>query len=469
MSLNLKPEKVFRFFEELSQIPHTSGNEQAISDWLVKFGNQRGFETIQDKELNVIIKKAATPGYEDKETVIIQGHIDMVGEKSTESDHDFKRDPLKLRVLDNWLQATDTTLGADNGIAVAMGLAVLDSDDLAHPPIELLLTTNEEVGMDGAAGLDGSLLKGTRLLNIDTETEGDFITSCAGGNVTKTVFTPNFSAASGDGYEIKIHGLVGGHSGLEIIKERGNAVKLMGRVLKKAGPVILQEITGGSKHNAIPREARAVFTVNALEVEALKEFVEKTLGREYPEDQVRCDITEVKISRLMDEKTSGQIIDYLVVMPDGVQTMMTSMDSMVESSLNSGVLEMVADEVVVTHAIRSSMRSRKEQLTVVIETLAELSGAKGVAYSDYPAWEYEEDSELRDICLRVYQETTGKQGAVSGIHAGLECGLLKEKLPQTEMISFGPNIEGAHTPEERLSIDSTERTWNFLTELLKNL
>lgn len=469
MSLHLKPEKVFHFFEEMSKIPRTSYNEKQISDWLVKFGKDRGLETFQDEALNVIIKKPGTPGYGDKPAVIIQGHMDMVGEKSADSSHNFEKDPLKLKVKDNWLYATDTTLGADNGIAVAMGLAVLDTDDLVHPPIELLVTSSEEVGMDGAAGLDGSLLNGTRLLNIDTEKEGDFITSCAGGNVTKTVFTPKFSDAVKDGYEIHIHGLIGGHSGLEIIKQRGNAVKLLGRALKQAGPVLLQEISGGSKHNAIPREARAVFVSERLDAEALKDFVEGTLGKEYTEDEVRCDIIPVKTSRLMDEATSGRIIDYLVVMPDGVQTMMTSMENMVESSLNSGVLETVDDKVIVTHAIRSSMGSRKKQLTTAVETLAELAGGKAEAFSDYPAWEYEPDSRLKDICLKVYEDSTGKKGVVSGIHAGLECGLLKEKLPQTEMISFGPNIEGAHTPEERLSIDSTERTWNFLVELLKNL
>lgn len=469
MSLNLKPEKVFRFFEEMSQIPRTSGNEQAISDWLVTFGKERGLETIQDEALNVIIKKPGTRGFEDKEPVIIQGHMDMVGEKNADSDHDFEKDALKLRVKDNWLYATDTTLGADNGIAVAMGMAVLDSDDLAHPPIELLVTTNEEVGMDGAAGLDGSELKGTRLLNIDTETEGEFIISCAGGNVTKTEFSPVFRDTATDGYEIRIHGLVGGHSGLEIIKQRGNAVKLLGRALKEAGPLLLQEIAGGSKHNAIPREARAVFAAEDLDVEGLKAFVEETLGKEYAEDDVQCEIAPAPITRLMDEATSGRIIDYLVVMPDGVQSMVISMDNMVESSLNSGVMETKDDKVIITHAIRSSSRSRKKQLTVMVETLAELAGGEAEAYSDYPAWEYEPDSRLKDTCIRVYQESTGQQAKVSGIHAGLECGLLKEKLPHTEMISFGPDIEGAHTPEERLSIDSTERTWNFLVELLKNL
>lgn len=469
MSLNLKPEHVFRFFEEMSLIPRTSGHEKEVSDWLVAFGKERGLETIQDDELNVIIKKPGTAGYEDRDPVILQGHMDMVGEKSADSDHDFEKDPIHLRVEDNWLYATDTTLGADNGIAVAMGLAVLDASDLEHPPIELLVTTNEEVGMDGAGGLDGSLLKGTRLLNIDTETEGEFIVSCAGGNVTKAVFAPTFSEKEGDGYQIHIHGLVGGHSGLEIIKQRGNAVKLLGRALKNLGKVTLQEISGGSKHNAIPREAKAVFHAKDLDVQALKSFVEETLGNEYQEDEVRCDIQPVKLTRLMDEATSQNIVDYLVIMPDGVQTMMTSMENMVESSLNSGVLEMAGDEVIVTHAIRSSLASRKKELTLLIETLARLAGAKAEAYSDYPAWEYEADSSLRETALKVYEDSTGMKGVVSGIHAGLECGLLKEKLPRTEMISFGPNIEGAHTPEERLSIDSTERTWNFLVELLKNL
>ncbi len=469
MSLNLKPEKVFGFFEEMSQIPRTSGNERKISDWLVKFGQDRGLETIQDEAMNVIIKKPASAGYEDHEPVIIQGHMDMVGEKTAESKHNFETDPLSLRVVDGWLWATDTTLGGDNGIAVAMGLAVLDSDDLAHPPIELLVTTEEEVGMNGAASLDASVLKGTRLLNIDSEEEGIFSISCAGGNVTKITFDPEYREASGSGYELRIFGLLGGHSGIEINKQRGNAVKLLGRTLKEIGNVTLSEISGGAKHNAIPREAKAVFVSEDLDAAAVKSFVLDTLGHEFPEDPIQCEVKEADVVRLMDEKTSKAVIDYLVVMPDGVQSMIKSMEDMVESSLNSGVLEMIEGQVVVTHAIRSSSPSRKKQLTTVVSTLADAFGAKAEAFSDYPEWEYEPDSKLKDTCLEVFEKTTGKKAELTAIHAGLECGLLKKKLPDTEMISFGPDMTDVHTPNEHLSIESVGRTWMFLTELLKSL
>lgn len=469
MSLHLKPEKVFDFFVEMTKIPRTSYNEQQISDWLVQFGRDRGLETIQDEALNVIIRKPGTAGYEDKPAVIIQGHMDMVGEKSSESTHDFESDPLQLRVIDDHLYATDTTLGGDNGIAVAMGLAVLDSDDLAHPPIELLVTTAEEVGMDGAAAIDPSLLSGTRLLNIDSEEEGIFFVSCAGGRVLKVTFEPLFRETAETGYELKIFGLLGGHSGLEIIKQRGNAVKLLGRALKEIGDVRLSEISGGAKHNAIPREARAVFTSQSIDPEQIKALCVETFGHEYQEDPIQCEIREVSVSRLMDEKTSQAIVDYLVTMPDGVQTMMKSMENMVESSLNSGVLEMKDDSVIITHAVRSSSPSKKHYIATAVTTLAEAFGARAEQFSDYPEWEYDPDSQLKDTVLSVYEKVTGNKPEVMAIHAGLECGLLKQKLPNTEMISFGPDMADVHTPNEHLSIKSVERTWDFLVELLKSL
>ncbi len=469
MSLNLKPEKVFYFFEEMSKIPRTSYNEKQISDWLVKFGNDRGLETIQDEELNVIIKKPGTKGYEDKEAVILQGHMDMVGEKSSDSDHDFEKDPLKLRVVDGHLFATDTTLGGDNGIAVAMGLAVLDSDDLEHPPIELLVTTAEEVGMDGAAAVDPKLMDGTRLLNIDSEEEGIFFVSCAGGRVLKITFEPEFKEVKEKGYELSIFGLLGGHSGMEIIKQRGNAVQLLGRALKEIGDVTLSEISGGAKHNAIPRDAKAVFTSKSIDQDKVKALVLETFAHEYPEDPMECEIKEVEVSRLMDEKTSAAIINYLVTMPDGVQTMMKSMENMVESSLNSGVLEMDGDKVVITHAVRSSSPSRKEELATRVTTLAQILGAKAEQFSDYPEWEYDPDSKLKDTSLEVYKKVTGKEPEVKAIHAGLECGLLKQKMPNVDMISFGPDMADVHTPNEHLSIESVERTWDFMVELLKAL
>ncbi|NLB23333.1 MAG: aminoacyl-histidine dipeptidase, partial [Clostridium sp.] len=450
-------------------IPRTSYNEKQISDWLVKFGNDRGLETIQDEELNVIIKKPGTKGYEDKEAVILQGHMDMVGEKSSDSDHDFEKDPLKLRVVDGHLFATDTTLGGDNGIAVAMGLAVLDSDDLEHPPIELLVTTAEEVGMDGAAAVDPKLMDGTRLLNIDSEEEGIFFVSCAGGRVLKITFEPEFKEVKEQGYELSIFGLLGGHSGMEIIKQRGNAVQLLGRALKEIGDVTLSEISGGAKHNAIPRDAKAVFTSKSIDQDKVKALVMETFAHEYPEDPMECEVKEVEVSRLMDEKTSAAIINYLVTMPDGVQTMMKSMENMVESSLNSGVLEMDGDKVVITHAVRSSSPSRKEELATRVTTLAQILGAKAEQFSDYPEWEYDPDSKLKDTSLEVYKKVTGKEPEVKAIHAGLECGLLKQKMPNVDMISFGPDMADVHTPNEHLSIESVERTWDFMVELLKAL
>ncbi|PKK39160.1 Aminoacyl-histidine dipeptidase (Peptidase D) [Clostridiaceae bacterium JG1575] len=469
MNVTLQPQNVFDFFIELTKIPHTSGHEQAISDYLMDFAQKRGLKAHQDAANNVIIWKEGTMGYEQKEPVIIQGHMDMVGEKTKESPHNFLTDPLALRVVDGYLCATDTTLGGDNGIAVAMGLALLDASDLAHPPIELLITTEEETGMGGAQALDPSLLKGTRLLNIDSEEEGIFFVSCAGGNVTKVTFKPTYERFEQKGYEITLSGLRGGHSGLEIIQQRGNAIKLLARALNQVPGLRLSLIEGGAKHNAIAREARAIFSAPSLDEKALKAFCETVLAKEYPQDAIACHLRPVTAQEWMDEATSRALLDYLYVVPDGVQSMMNGMDHMVESSLNVGVLEHLDGTLVATHAIRSASPSRKEELRQKVTILAQHFMGEAKTFSDYPEWAYDPESELTKRCLQTYEETTGKKGRIMGIHAGLECGLLKKKRPKADMISFGPDMTDVHTPKERLSIASVERTWTFLKALLKNL
>ncbi len=471
----LKNHPVFKNFIPLTEIPRPSYHEKKVSDYLLAWAKERNLEVIQDESLNIIIKKKASIGYEDKEPVIIQGHMDMVAEKSASSDHDFEKDPLKLRIVDGNLYATDTTLGADNGIAVAMAMAVLEDDSIAHPPLEVLVTTAEEVGMDGAMGLDGSMLKGTRLLNIDSEEEGIFFVSCAGGNVTKVSFTPDYEETEEVLYDIKIKGFRGGHSGMEIIKQRGNAIKILGRFLNYSGVTRIAEISGGAKHNAIAREASAaVIFADPDEAKNLSTQFTEILKNEYKdEEKIEITITERKedgMKKVMDEKTSGNLISYMVIMPDGVQTMMMEMENMVESSLNVGVLEMDENgSVIFTHAIRSSLNSRKSEITEVIRKLADITGAKWETFSEYPEWQYEPESQLKDKVIEVYKEVTGKDAEIKAIHAGLECGILKEKLKDTEMISFGPDMWDVHTPNEHLSIESTERVWEFLKALLAAL
>ncbi len=474
---NLEPSKVFQFFEEMSEIPRTSGDEQKISDWLVDFAKERGLEVYQDKVLNVIIRKPGTSGYENAQTVIIQGHMDMVGEKSKESNHDFLKDPIALRVKDDYVYATDTTLGADDGIAVAYGLALLDSKDIPHPPLELLITTSEETGMNGAIDLDASPLKGKILINIDAEEEGVFLVSCAGGITAYTSFEPEYENTESKAYEISITGLNGGHSGIEISKQRANAVKLLGRLLKKLSTdhkLQLSEIYGGAKHNAISREAYATAVIPELQLSDLKAVLQEmneTFINEYSveDPKIQVEVKETTAKRVMSLKASEGIINYITIVPDGVQTISRDIEGLVVSSLNLGVLEEKNGKILFTHAIRSSVKSLKEEINLRMQIISELCGGSLQLLDDYPEWQYEANSKIRDIAVETYKTLRGEEPGIEAIHAGLECGLLKEKLPEADMLSFGPNLYDVHTPNEHMSISSVARTYEFLKALLANL
>ena len=473
----LSPKEVFSFFEELSYIPRTSGNEKQVSDYLVDFAKKRGLKVFQDEALNVIIKKDGTKGYENSSPVIIQGHMDMVGEKTSSSNHDFLSDPLKLRVVDDFIYATDTTLGGDDGIAVAYGLAILDSKNLKHPPIELLITTSEETGMDGANALTAEHLSGKTMLNIDAEEEGIFLVSCAGGLTSYTTFNPKFEVLSGEVMEISITGLKGGHSGMEIIKQRGNAVKLLGRVLNKLNEEIgirLVTLRGGAKHNAISREAYATITFSKEDTSKVTEIIDKMdaifkIENRVEDPNVKVEIKKASGEKMMVMSSSDNIIKYMLIVPDGIQRMSNDIQGLVESSLNLGVLEDKDGIIEFTHAVRSSVNSKKVEISEIISALGSLTGAKVNNTGDYPEWEYEEDSRVRKIAVETYKSIFKKEPEISAIHAGLECGLLKKILPDTDMISFGPNLFDVHTPKEHMSISSVERTYQFLTALLENL
>ncbi|ACA53603.1 aminoacyl-histidine dipeptidase [Clostridium botulinum] len=474
---NLQPKSVFHFFEELTKIPHGSGDEKRISDYLVNFAKERNLEVIQDKSLNVIIRKPATKGYENAPTVIIQGHMDMVCEKIKESDHDFEKDPLKLRVDGDYLYATGTTLGGDDGIAVAYGLAVLDSKDIAHPSIEFVATTSEETGMYGAMGLDTSKLNGKILLNIDSEEEGIFLVSCSGG-VNPIVSIPKeYEKATGQSVKIEIKGLNGGHSGMEIIKQRANANKLMGRVLydlKNKVDFNLVEINGGSKHNAIALHANSVLTIDENKFNEVKEVcnkVEQALQNEFRVEDPNIKIIVEKLDsreKQLTKKVTDNIINFLVLVPYGVQTMSKDIPGLVESSLNIGIVENKEEEIKVTIAVRSSVSSLQLEVVNRIEALCSLIGAKCVREDEYPAWQFDPESKIKDLCVDIYTKLYEKP-EVSAIHAGLECGLFKGTMKDTDMISFGPDLYDVHTPNEHLSISSVERIWRFLVELLKNI
>ncbi|MBF0233871.1 MAG: aminoacyl-histidine dipeptidase [Desulfamplus sp.] len=478
MLKNLNPKQVFHYFEELTKIPRCSGNEKQVSDYLVDFAKERKFEVFQDKSLNVIIKKPGTAGYETSPAVIIQGHMDIVCEKSGESSHDFSKDPISLKIDGDLLQADGTTLGADNGIGVAYGLALLASKDIPHPPIELLVTTDEESGMYGTASLKADHLTGKTLLNIDAEEEGVFFVSCAGGLIFKGKFDTHWEKSSGTALRIEISGLKGGHSGLEIIQQRGNAIKLLGRVLdaaRKAGDFTIAAISGGSKHNAIAKEAQATVVADASVLTKIKEIV-NDLSKELTKELSAVDpdfkvaVTSVdNVDTQLDKVSTDKLIDFLLIAPNGVQSMSKDLENLVESSLNFGVLEQSEKSIKITISVRSSVNSIREDITRRLEALANMVNVKSSRTGQYPAWFYEPDSRIRDLCISVYKEVFDKDAQIQAIHAGLECGLLKEKLPKTEMISFGPNLHNAHTPYENVSISSVANIWEFLKAILVKL
>lgn len=472
----LKPEKVLRYFEQLSQIPRGSHNEKEVSDFLKEFGESLGLETIQDEVMNIIIKKPATKGYENAPIVILQGHMDMVCEKNEDTDHDFMKDPLKLYLEGDLLKAKGTTLGADNGIAVAYAMAVLDSTDIPHPPLEVIVTVEEETGMGGVIGFKKENASGKLLINIDSEEEGIFFASCAGGIRANIKLNIQKESTDMPQYKLMIKDLKGGHSGLNIKDGRGNAIKLLGRLLNNLKTeYVLVEIFGGSKPNAIPREAYAVVGTNDLE--GLNKDIEKWMAIFNNElvqtDHLKIEVIEVEaLDKAYTEDLKARIIETLVMIPCGVQTMSFAIDGLVESSLNIGVLYEKGNQLIFESAIRSSVKSLKYEILERVKILAILVGGTLETISDYPEWAYNSNSMLQDLFKKVYKETTGKEAEIAAIHAGLECGFFAEKLTDTDgsdldMISFGPDMANVHTPYEQLSISSVERTWAFFKNVLK--
>lgn len=477
---NLEPKLVFDFFEKISDIPRGSGNEKAISDYLLKFGKELGLETIQDEALNIIIKKPASKGYENAPTVIIQGHMDMVCEKNNGTDHDFEKDPLKLRIVDDYIYATDTTLGADNGIAVAYGMALLADNNIPHPALEILITTDEETGMSGAMAICKDNLDGKLLINLDNEEEGELLVSCAGGVRTNSAVKIEWQDKTNkNDVAINISGLKGGHSGMDIIKERGNSNKILGRILKALSEEVefnIVKINGGSKNNAIPREAEAIISVDASNVNKVTTIVNdltavftNELKSQDPELKISVNNSTVNETKEFNKATTEKVINLLYLYPNGVNTRSTEIDGLVESSTNLGVLSTGEDYVEFDSAVRSSVPSLKKEIELRIKTITEILGAEFSSKSYYPGWEYDPNSKMREICQKVYKDMTGKEAKIVAIHAGVECGLFNEKLGNLDMISFGPNLYDVHTPQEHMSITSVKNTWDYLLKVLAEI
>ena len=474
----LEEKKVWEYFQAISNIPRESGNEAAISEYLVNFAKEHNLDYVQEPCKNVIITKPATPGYEDAPRVILQGHMDMVCVKDDELDFNFETDALPIYVDGDWLRTKGTTLGADNGIAVAMSLAILADETLEHPALTVLVTTEEETGMDGVMALGPANVPGDILINIDSEEEGVALASCAGG-VRNSLKLPiewtEVDAAGLTSYEIVISGLKGGHSGIAINKCRANANKLMGRLLHYIQDlnVSVSSIAGGEKMNAISKRAILNITLAQEQSEALESKVkdfEIMVRAEFETADPGISVVTTKIdtvTKVFTKETAQNLMYILQLIPYGPQTMSANIPGLVESSSNIGVVEMDENEIEFNSAIRSSVSSLKREINHRIQAIANLTGATMELIADYPEWEFETESKVREIMKDVYQEMFGKELEVSAIHAGLECGFLSQKLGKIDMISIGPDITGAHTPKESLSIPSTERVYNFLCDVLK--
>lgn len=482
---NLEPNKVFYYFEEICQIPHGSGNLDRISSYLEKFARDRGLFCIRDKANNVIIVKEATAGYEETEPIILQGHMDMVAVKKNDCDIDLEKDGLRLRTEGDYVYADGTSLGGDDGIAIAYMLALLDSDDIPHPRIEAVMTTDEEVGMDGAAAIDLSMLTAKRMLNIDSEEEGILLTSCAGGMRVDCHLPVNLIKRPADTVCVKVEvgGLMGGHSGTEINKERGNAIKILGITLQQLLEKFdykLADIYGGEKDNAIPIEAYAVLCIAKDRQKELEAEIERMAGeirKEYQSKEknlfinaVLPEVDDIGSTDVSDLQSTKRIAAFLTTIPNGVMAMSADIEGLVETSLNAGVMRYQAapeHEVVVRLALRSAIETAKQKLKLQLDTLTALVGGYTEAHGDYPGWQFNPDSKLRADMMRIYREMFGTEVKVEALHAGLECGLMISKISGLDCVSYGPDILDIHTTEERLSVSSTERMWNYLLEILK--
>ena len=472
----LEPRGVFRFFEELCAIPHGSGNTKGVSDWLMAFARERKLEAYQDQLNNVIIIKEATPGYENAEPVLLQGHMDMVCEKAPGCAKDMDKEGLDLAVEGDTVYARGTTLGGDDGIAVAMALAILDAEGIPHPRLEAVFTVDEEIGMLGAVGMeDVSMLRGRRMLNLDSEVEGVFTVSCAGGNVTKCTLPILREAFGGQVLTVTVGGLRGGHSGVEIDKGLGNACLLLGRVLTACGretALRLVSVSGGLKDNAIPREASAVVAAaDAREIRAVCARLDAELKNEYrtTDPEVFVSVRDGGAGLPMDEDSTRRILAFLTCAPNGIQAMSADIPSLVQTSLNLGILTTGDETVDASFCVRSSVDSQKQMLVERLECLTETLGGSVGVFGDYSGWEYRSDSPLRELLVEVFTEQYGHAPKIEAIHAGVECGIFAGKLPGLDCVSMGPDLTEIHTCRERLHIASVQRLWAMVLETLKRM
>ena len=478
---NTEPVEVFRYFEDLTRIPRESGNEAAVCAYLVEFAKAHNLEYQTDDAYNIIMRKPAGKGFEGKAGVILQAHMDMVCEKNAGVEHDFEKDPIQFEIEDDKIIAKNTTLGADDGIGVALALAVLADDSRAYPALEFVCTADEERGMTGVEAFDGNLIQGSTLINLDSDDEGIFIVGCAGGPVVKVFLPMEKESAPADAKYVKISvkGLLGGHSGEDIHRNRANSNKLLCRLLttlKETVEYALVDFTGGLKYNAIPREAEAVIAVSAADMAKVEEVVaahQAMASKEYwisdPDIVISCAAAE-SAAQTLTKASRDSLLNYLYFTQSGIVRMNPEFPEIVESSVSLGVVRLEENQAVIQIMTRSSMRSMYEEMFNHIRRLTELFGATYQVMSNCPEWEYDPDSSAKKIIGDLYQEMYGKEPKYMILHAGLECGELGEKVPhKLDMISMGPDVRNLHAPGEYVTISSTQKVWEFFKEVLCKL
>jgi len=476
----LKPENLWKHFAELLKIPHCSGNEKETGDYVLNFARGLNMEAERDEVGNVLVRKKASPGKENSPVVILQGHIDMVCEKNSDVDFDFSTDAIQAVIDGDWVRAQGTTLGADNGIGLAASLAIMEDDSLVHGPMEFLFTVEEETGLTGATQIKSDFLKGKILLNLDSEDEGEFTIGCAGGADTQ-IFLPLSRKSASDGilYIVKISGLKGGHSGIDIKLGRVNAIKSMARVLwqvNKSVPFQLVGFEGGNLRNAIPRESTALILLDESKTDAFSDASRKVfdfIKNEYkaidPNAAISIDRSNLDHEAPLDEKSQQALINLLFLIPHGIIAMHPEIKGLVETSTNLAVIHTHKDKAEIICSTRSSIASALEALRDVLSAQGKTSGAEVIQEERYPGWKPDLDSPLLKTMKTIYQDTFDKKPNVAAIHAGLECGIIGEKFEGMDMISFGPTIKSPHSPDEKVEIPTVEKFWAFLTKVLEDL
>ncbi len=473
---DLKPSLLWKYFEEILKIPHCSGNEEALGDYIVSVAKKLNLDHIRDKTGNVIVSKKATPGYEKAEGVILQGHLDMVCEKNSDVTHDFAKDPINMAIEGEWASAKGTTLGADNGIGVSASLAIMEDNSLIHPALEFLFTIEEETGLKGASQLQPGVLKGKKLLNLDSEDEGEFTIGCAGGADSQIIFPLEKEPYDGASYQIKLSGFLGGHSGVDINLGRGNSIKLLSRLLwevVKDVPFKLAFIKGGNLRNAIPRESLAEIILTPgkellFQEKAQKSF--KNIKAEFkatdPDVRMSIEKSDNVSETVLSPNSQRMLLNLLYTLPHGIISMHPEIKDLVETSTNLAVVLTHTDKAEIICSTRSSSASALEATRNILAALSEITGAEIIQEEGYPGWKPNLESSLLKRVKIIYKELFNKEPTVAAIHAGLECGIIGDKFPGMDMISFGPTIKFPHSPGEKVHLSSVEKFWKFLNKLL---